>query len=66
MVLLSNKTGKNIEENNVENNIKIKHTIQNRQKTKQKIIKQLKVGHTSKSGSTAPPPLVLLYSLENI
>ena len=46
MVLLSNKTGKNIKENNVENNIKIKHTIQNRQKTKQKIIKQLKVGHT--------------------
>ena len=45
---------KHINGNNMEYQIEIGQFIQNRQKIRQKIIRQLEVGQTSKSGSTAP------------
>ena len=43
-----------INENNIEYQIAVSNFIQNRQKTRQKVIRQREVGHTSAMGSTAP------------
>ena len=43
-----------INENNIEYQIEGSNFIQNRQKTRQKVMRQQEVGHTSESGSSAP------------
>ena len=45
---------KHINRNNMEYQIKIGQVIRNRQKIRQTNIRQLEIGQTSKSGSTAP------------